>query len=120
MNRRTVRAVVKRVGLRPEIIEIETRAEELRTIVGGHVANVLAFKAPGTEFSIICYANKEGEVSALPLNFYRPIDREPIAGDVVFVGDVAGERVGLSLETADQLVRLIRAHGLSTDQELVS
>jgi hypothetical protein len=120
MSSRVVRAVVKRVGQKPEIVEINPGREELRGVVGGDIESVLAFTAPGTQFSIICYANKEGQFRELPLNFHRMIDHEPIAGDVVFVGDIAGNHVGIALETASQLVALITKHSPSTDQALPS
>ena len=120
MSYRIVRAVIKRVGQKPEIVEIKPGHEELQGVVGGDIESVLAFNAPGTRFSIIGYANKEGRIRALPFNFHRMIDREPIAGNVVFVGDIAGDQVGLALETASQLVELITKHSPATDQDLPS
>ena len=113
-------AVVKRVGFKPEIVDVEDSLVKLQAIVGGYLESVFEFKAPGTGFSIVCYANEDGKMRELPFNFHRMRDREPICGDVVFVGIIDGEQVPLALETADQLVRLITTHSPQTDCELSS
>lgn len=60
-----IRAILKKVGEKPEAVEIVTELEEMQKIVGGYIEIVPL--AP-VEFGFALVVNEEGRLRGLPFN----------------------------------------------------
>lgn len=96
-----MKAVVCKVGHKPEIVELsdngEAAFEEIRKIVGGYVERVRMGK-----FDLYC--DEDGLMKRLPFNRTLP-DGRPIVGDFVILHYGPQWLVGLSDSEATWLVR---------------
>lgn len=96
-----MKIVVKKVGQKPEVKEIQGTLEEYQEIVGGYIECFPVFD------DILCVCNEEGKLFGLPTNF--------IFGGDVIVGDVffctAGEEDFESLNDyqADTIMNIMTA-----------
>lgn len=72
-----MRIVVKKVGQKPEVIEIENELHEMQEIVGGYIETFeFGF------YNILCVCNEEGKLKGLLPNFI--FNGDVIVGDVFF------------------------------------
>jgi hypothetical protein len=96
-----MKAVVCKVGEKPEIVELsddnKTAFEEVRKIVGGYVELIRMGK-----FDLYC--DEDGNPKGLPLNRCLP-DCRPIVGTFVVVKHSKGDLAGLTDNEATWLVR---------------
>ena len=76
-----MKIVVKKVGQKPEVKEIQGTLEEYQEIVGGCIECFPVFD------DILCVCNEEGKLLGLHSNFV--LNRDLIVGDVFFCS--AGE-----------------------------
>ena len=72
-----MKIVVKKVGQKPEVKEIENELHVLQEIVGGYIECFQVFD------NVICVCNEEGKLKGLPINFI--FGGDIIVGDVFFV-----------------------------------
>ena len=85
-----MRIVVKKVGEKPEVREIEDNLEAFKEIVGGYkeIAGgyiecvTLTHNVFSRLYNVICVCNEEGKLMGLPGNFFFGLD--VIVGDVFF------------------------------------
>lgn len=83
-----MKIVVKKVGQKPEVKEIQGTLEEYKEIVGGYIECFPVFD------NVLCVCNEEGKLKGLPINFI--FGGDIIVGDVFFVA--AGEEDFESLD----------------------
>ena len=83
-----MKIVVKKVGQKPEVNEIQGTLEEYKEIVGGYIECFDVID------NIVCICNEEGKLNGLPANFI--FGRDVIVGDVFFC--TAGEEDFESLD----------------------
>ena len=83
-----MKIVVKKVGQKPEVKEIENELHVLQEIVGGYIECFDVID------NIVCICNEEGKLNGLPANFI--FGRDVIVGDVFFC--TAGEEDFKSLD----------------------
>lgn len=73
-----MRIVVKEVGKKPEVREINGHLHEMQEIVGGYIECVHI----GSR--LVCVCNENGKLNELPPNFM--LNGDIICGDVFFIG----------------------------------
>ena len=76
-----MKIVVKKVGQKPEVKEINGELHEMQEIVGGYIECINIVD------NILCVCNEEGKLMGLPQNF--AFNGDIIVGDVFFC--VGGE-----------------------------
>ena len=76
-----MKIVVKKVGQKPKVKEINGELHEMQEIVGGYIECINIVE------NILCVCNEEGKLMGLPLNF--AFGEDIIVGDVFFC--VGGE-----------------------------
>lgn len=78
-----MRAVIKNIGEKGKIVEIENELEPLQKVVGGSI-EVLPLP---NDMVLIC--NEMGKVNNLPLNFVITFGNyvDAIVGNAIFMGD---------------------------------
>ena len=84
---------MKKVGMNPEVIEINEELEVYQELVGGWI-EVFPFL-----YDTLCVCNEEGKILGLPQNFI--FYNDSICGDVFFVsqdGDDFGELTDEQIE----------------------
>lgn len=89
MKEQMITVIGKRVGARPEVIELENKYEAIRDYIGGIITAV------GITEQVAMYCHDEGLLEGLPLNLvYMDM---PIVGDVLFIAmDDEGENRSLT------------------------
>ena len=85
-----MKIVVKEVGKKPEVREINGNLHEMQEIVGGYIECVHI----GTQIACVC--NEMGKLNGLRPNFM--LDGDIIVGDVFFVGVGFDDFKSLSLK----------------------
>ena len=90
-----MKIVVKKVGQKPEVKEINGELHEMQEIVGGYIECINIVE------NILCVCNEEGKLMGLPSNF--AFGGDIIAGDVFFC--VGGEEDFESL--SDEQIELL-------------
>ena len=95
-----MRAIYKKPGRAPEIVEIENALSTLQKLVGGYIE--VFPMAPNAD--IIC--NEEGKLRDLPYNITRL--GEHFVGPILVVG-VSGEEF-CDLENAEYLLEVLGMH----------
>ena len=85
-----MRIIVKKVGKKPEIVEVENDLKVFKEIVDGYIEILPLFD------NAICVCNEEGKLKNLPANFI--FGGDVIVGDVFFCA--AGEEDFESLNEA--------------------
>lgn len=89
MKEQMITVIGKRVGARPEVIELENKYEAIRDYIGGIITAV------GITEQVAMYCHDEGLLEGLPLNLVC-MDM-PIVGDVLFIAmDDEGENRSLT------------------------
>lgn len=95
-----MKVVIKNVGQKPEIKEVENELHVFQDIVGGYIECVYI-----TE-DIICVCNEEGKLMGLTPNFI--FNRDIIVGNVFFVTcDEFGDFASLNDEQIDLVMTVL-------------
>ncbi len=90
-----IKVVVKNVGEQPKVKVINNELEDLQKIVGGH--NEAVHIPFGDNLWMIC--NDIGKLENLPLNFYDPMLRDDIVGNVIFAAsNLEGDFIDMTNE----------------------
>jgi len=94
-----MRIVVKKVGQKPEVKEINGELHEMQDIVGGWIEAVYI-----TE-DIICVCNEEGKLKGFDPNFI--LNKDVIVGDVFFCSAGEEDFESLNDEQIDLVMTLL-------------
>lgn len=82
-----MKVLVKKVGKKPEVREIEDKLEVYQKIVDGYI-EVIPFAE-----NVLCICNAEGKLNNLPANFI--LFDDVIVGDVIFISASGEDFCGL-------------------------
>ena len=94
-----MKVVVKKVGQKPEIKEIENELHAFQEIVGGYIECFNVFD------NVLCVCNDEGKLQGLTPNFI--FNRDIIVGDVFFVAAYGEDFASLNEEQIDLVMTIL-------------
>ena len=101
-----MKAVIKNVGEKAKIVDIENELFTLQKIVEGDIEY---FPLPN-EMVLVC--NETGKMDKLPLNFILEVNdyTDPIVGNVIFMGD--NEDHTDCIDLSDEQIEVLHSVGL--------
>lgn len=110
MKEQMITVIGKRVGARPEVIELENKYEAIRDYIGGFITAV------GVTEQVALYCHDEGLLEGLPVNLmYMGM---PIVGDVLFIAvDEEGESRSLTDKEVDMILNTLQNYKKGVDSD---
>lgn len=108
-----MRAVLKKVGYSPRVIEIEDKWEVYRDLVDGWIEMIhMPF-----DDNVICVCNEEGKLVGKPANLIVPEYEDIFVGDLVFVADNGdGTECSLTDEQIGEIETYIKEHEVTPER----
>lgn len=94
-----MRAILKKVGEAPEIVEIENTLEALQDAVGGWIEAIYL------DNNAVLICDEEGKIKGKPFNFYTDLD--VIVGDVLFVSVADEDFTDITAEAEQTVMYLL-------------